>query len=222
VLLLAGLVLVLTACGSTADTAASQRSAGPAPLRKHRVSDEPALLVHVDASRDVRAIVGDQYDDEARPARHLRSIDILSTRVGLSNRELRVRLSYSDLPEDSEDTFGSAFRASLVIKTDRGLGREFTYDWRKRGEGKRYAFRLHPYGEPAECDFDANADRARDVVDLSVPRRCLGPLHWIRVQVSSVVWVGDHRETVAWDDGFDDEAKPSSHPHWSPRVHAVS
>ncbi len=109
------------------------------------------------------------------------------------------------------------------VTTDDGIGREFTYDWTTGHRPRKAVVRLHPYGTPAKCEFAGRFDRARDLVELSVPTDCLKDPDSVRVSINSVVWEQDRRQTVAWDDAFEDGRQ--SHDElgvWSPVLRAAS
>jgi hypothetical protein len=207
------MVWCVTACGSGPDRSPSPET----PTSPTHAAAPPEPYLHADPSGDVVAITGDEGEDEAHPAPHQRLIDIVRTRVVLTQGELRVEFRYRDLPDGSEDKYGSAFRAEVVVKTDAGLGRQFTVDWTKGFKDRTYTYRLHPYGELAKCGFGHTVDRGRDLVLIIVPRRCLQSPEWVRVQTDSVVWIGDPRDTIAWDDGLADGYRQDQQ-QWSRRI----
>ncbi len=240
VALIVACVLCVTACASDSDKADTKPprsgsttshapssgtppSSTPSP-RMASVVTAPSPYFRGDPSGDMASIHGDQEIglDDARPALPSKQIaDIVRTRLNLTSSELHIRVRYRD-PDSSLDN-GWRFSHVVSVHTNDGIRRSFEYIFDRSGRHDAHTVsgRIE-YNHPGRCRL---AWFGEDLLEISVPSRCLGDPEWVRVAVQTAVWVDDgRRETFAWDDSFGNGLRavaPDEYEVFSPRVRVV-
>jgi hypothetical protein len=194
-----------------------------------------------DPTGDVR---GFTYEPEPAPCGTSTEIDGAAettedlTRVGVQHTRRRVVVTahYADLDPDVEQILDVSLRASTG-----GYDLELYREAPVSGEWHVYAdLSTEPvFPDPDEvpddcggitvisdgipCRIGRDVRFAKDVVRLSVPRRCLGNPRWVRIGADAYHYVNHGVATDIYYDTWDNHGKELSPwlPPFGPRVHAT-